>query len=103
MKQYINYSNSSSSSLLSKDLVSIKILLIVVDHNWNFNNSKVLALKNFVKKSDKIFREAVIFGNICQIWQHLATLVLSLLYCELYIGNVIKAICDVTMTFFLIA
>jgi len=43
-------------------------------HNWPFKNSKFLALKNIAKQDWQIFSKRVIFGNICQIWHHLATL-----------------------------
>jgi len=43
-------------------------------HNWYFKNGKFSALKNIAQKSWQIFWKTVTFGNICQIWHHLATL-----------------------------
>jgi len=42
-------------------------------HGWCFKNGKFLAIKSIAKKLT-IFWIRGIFGNICQIWQHLATL-----------------------------
>jgi len=43
-------------------------------HNCYFKNGKFLALKNIAKKCWQILWKTVIFGNIYQIWHHLATL-----------------------------
>jgi len=40
----------------------------------SFKNGKFLASKNIAKNNWHILWKTVIFGNICQIWHHLATL-----------------------------
>jgi len=41
-------------------------------HNWHFKKGKYLALKILLKKWQNFWK--MIFGNIFQIWHHLATL-----------------------------
>jgi len=45
----------------------------IISHNWYFKNGKFLALKNIARKIWLFFLETVIFGNICQIWHHVAS------------------------------
>ena len=69
MSHYNNYSMfSSSKSIIFRHIVNMN------SHNMYFKNGKFLVFKNFAIKNWQIFWKTVIFGNIRQIWHHLAIL-----------------------------